>query len=37
MPGPAEEKVYETMATDSFESFGNKVLALFFVKETPAK
>jgi hypothetical protein len=37
MPGPAEEKVYETMATDAFESFGNKVLALFFAKETPAK
>jgi hypothetical protein len=37
MPGPAEEKVYETMATDAFEAFGNKVLALFFAKETPAK
>ena len=33
MPGPAEEKVYEAMATDAFESFGNKLLALFFAKE----
>jgi hypothetical protein len=33
MPGPAEEKVYETMAADAFESFGNKVIGLFFTKE----
>ena len=33
MPGPAEEKVYDAMATDAFDSFGNKVIALFFVKE----
>ncbi|CAN5924846.1 hypothetical protein BH11MYX4_BH11MYX4_09780 [soil metagenome] len=33
MPGPAEEKVYDTMATEAFESFGNKILALFFAKE----
>jgi hypothetical protein len=32
-PGPAEEKVYEAMASDAFESFGNRVLALFFVKD----
>jgi hypothetical protein len=33
LPGPAEEKVYETMASDAFESFGKKVLALFFAKD----
>lgn len=33
MPGPAEEKVYEAMATDAFESFGNKFLVLLFAKE----
>jgi hypothetical protein len=33
MPGPAEEKVYEAMASEAFESFGNRVLGLFFVKE----
>lgn len=33
LPGPAEEKVYETMASDAYESFGNKLLALFFAKE----
>ena len=36
MPGPAEEKVYEAMATDAFESFGNKFLGLFFAKEPKA-
>lgn len=36
-PGPAEDKVYDAMATDAFESFGNKVLGLFFVKETAKK
>ena len=33
MPGPAEEKVYEAMATDAFEQFGNKFLVLLFAKE----
>ena len=33
LPGPAEEKVYETMAAEAFDSFGNKVLGLFFAKE----
>jgi len=33
MPGPAEEKVYEAMATEAFESFGNKFLVLLFAKE----
>ena len=33
MPGPAEEKVYEAMATDAFEQFGNKFLFLLFAKE----
>ncbi|MDB4938333.1 MAG: hypothetical protein JWP87_5305 [Labilithrix sp.] len=33
LPGPAEEKVYEAMATDAFEQFGNKLLNLFFPKE----
>ncbi len=32
-PGPAEDKVYDAMATDAFEAFGNKVLVLFFAKE----
>ena len=32
-PGPAEEKVYDTMASEAFESFGNKLLNLFFTKE----
>jgi len=32
-PGPAEEKVYDTMATEAMESFGNKVMNLFFAKE----
>ena len=32
-PGPAEEKVYDTMASEALESFGNKVLNLFFTKE----
>lgn len=32
MPGPAEEKVYETTATNAFESFGDKLLARFFSK-----
>jgi len=32
-PGPAEEKVYDTMATEALESFGTKVLNLFFAKE----
>ena len=36
-PGPAEDMVYETMATDAFDSFGKKVLALFFVKEDAPK
>lgn len=36
MPGPAEEKVYEAMATDAFESFGNKFLVLLFAKEAKA-
>jgi hypothetical protein len=36
-PGPAEDKVYESMATDAFDSFGNKILGLFFTKETPPK
>ena len=36
MPGPAEEKVYEAMATDAFESFGNKFLVLLFAKEPKA-
>ena len=35
-PGPAEEKVYETMASESFDSFGAKVLALFFTKDKDA-
>jgi hypothetical protein len=35
-PGPAEEKVYDAMGMDAFESFGNKVLALFFAKEKEA-
>ncbi len=35
LPGPAEEKVYEAMATDAFEQFGKKVLALFFAKSDP--
>ncbi len=33
MPGPAEEKVYEAMATDAFDQFGNKFLVLLFAKE----
>jgi hypothetical protein len=37
LPGPAEEKVYDAMATDAFESFGNKVLGLFFAKEAKEK
>ena len=37
LPGPAEEKVYETMATDAFDSFGKKVLALFFAKDASDK
>lgn len=32
-PGAAEDTVYETMATDAFDSFGKKVQALFFVKD----
>lgn len=37
LPGPAEEKVYDAMATDAFESFGNKVLTTFFGKEAKEK
>lgn len=37
LPGPAEEKVYDTMATDAYESFGNKLLAIFFAKEAKEK
>ena len=33
LPGPAEERVYDAMATDAFDAFGNKVLGLFFTKE----
>lgn len=36
-PGPAEDKVYESMATDAFEAFGNKVLNSFFAKEAKEK
>jgi len=36
-PGQAEERVYETMATDAFDQFGIKLLALFFAKETKDK
>jgi hypothetical protein len=36
-PGQAEDKVYEAMATDAFESFGTKVLALFFTKDSKEK
>jgi hypothetical protein len=32
-PGPAEEKVYEAMAAEAFDSFGGKLLGLFFTKE----
>lgn len=35
-PGAAEDKVYDAMANDAFESFGNRFLALFFLKE-PSK
>ncbi len=31
-PGPAEERVYETMATDAFASCGEKLLGRFFAK-----
>jgi hypothetical protein len=37
LPGPAEEKVYESMATDAYEAFGNKLLAIFFAKEAKEK
>ncbi|MDB4943122.1 MAG: hypothetical protein JWP97_2656 [Labilithrix sp.] len=37
LPGPAEEKVYETMASEAFDQFGGKVLGLFFAKEPAAK
>jgi hypothetical protein len=36
LPGPAEEKVYEAMATDAFDQFGNKFLNLLFAKEPKA-
>jgi hypothetical protein len=36
-PGPAEDKVYETMATEAFESFGNKLLTHYFGKEPKEK
>ena len=32
-PGPAEEKVYDAMANDALDAFGNKFMALFFAKE----
>lgn len=32
-PGEAEEKVYESMATDAFDQFGKKLLANFFTVE----
>ena len=33
LPGPAEERVYEVMATEAFDTFGAKILGLFFAKE----
>ncbi|MBS2014003.1 MAG: hypothetical protein JST00_14025 [Deltaproteobacteria bacterium] len=36
-PGAAEEKVYEAMATDAFEQFGKKVIALFFAAAEKAE
>jgi len=33
-PGQAEEKVYETMATDAFEKIGNAITATFFKDAT---
>lgn len=36
-PGPAEDKVYDSMAMEAFESFGNKVLTTFFAKEAKEK
>ena len=35
--GPAEEKVYDSMAVDAFEAFGNKVLTTFLAKEAKEK
>jgi len=32
-PGEAEEKVYETMATEAFDQFGKRLLASFFTPE----
>ncbi|MBX3226813.1 MAG: hypothetical protein KIT84_38660 [Labilithrix sp.] len=32
-PGEAEEKVYETMATEAFDQFGKRLLAGFFTPE----
>jgi hypothetical protein len=37
LPGPAEEKVYDYMATEAFEQFGNKVLNMIFAKEAKEK
>jgi len=32
-PGAAEDKVYDAMATEAFESFGNKITQMFFARE----
>jgi hypothetical protein len=37
LPGPAEEKVYDYMATEAFESFSNKLLITFFGKDAKEK